>query len=74
MSHKMHDIIATSNRMGYPDVFLTMACNPNWPEIHRMGHIFCARVFSLKLKALMKSSSRTGILKKCFTHVRVIEF
>ncbi len=33
MPQKMHDIIATSNKMGTPDIFLTMTCNPNWPEI-----------------------------------------
>ncbi len=32
MLQKMHDIIATSNKMGHPDIFLTMTCNPNWPE------------------------------------------
>ncbi len=33
MRQKMHDIIGTSNKMGHPDIFLTMTCNPNWPEI-----------------------------------------
>ncbi len=33
MPQKMHDIIANSNKMGTPDIFLTMICNPNWPEI-----------------------------------------
>ncbi len=27
MRQKMHDIIATSNKMGHPDIFLAMTCN-----------------------------------------------
>ncbi len=54
MRQKMHDNIATSNKIGHPDIFLTMTCNPNWPEIrrlsyrgglHRIGRIF-AREYS----------------------------
>ena len=30
MRQKMQDIIATSNNLGFPDIFLTMACNPYW--------------------------------------------
>ena len=33
MREKMHDIIAISNSIGHPDVFLTMTYNPQWPEI-----------------------------------------
>ncbi len=33
MRQKMHDIIATSNTLGFPDIFLTMTCNPHWTEI-----------------------------------------
>ncbi len=29
MRQKMHDIIATSNEMGDPEIFLKMTCNPN---------------------------------------------
>ena len=31
MGQKMPDIIAISNSIGQPDVFLTMAFNPRWP-------------------------------------------
>ncbi len=34
MRQKTHDIIiAISNSIGNPDVFLTMTCNSKWPEI-----------------------------------------
>ncbi len=63
MRQKMHDIIATSTKLGHPDIFLTMTCNPNWVEIQRSllpGQSaqdrpdLCARVFKLKLQALME--------------------
>ncbi len=33
MRQKMQDIIATSNNLGFPDIFLIMTCNPYWKEI-----------------------------------------
>lgn len=30
-----HDVIAIFNRLGHSGNFLTMTCNPNWPEIPR---------------------------------------
>lgn len=34
MRQNMHDFIAISNKVGYPDIFLTMICNPRWHEIN----------------------------------------
>ncbi len=83
MRQKMHDIIATSNKLGHPDIFLTMTCNPNWPEIRRSllpsqtlkdrPHL-CARVFRLKLKALMETVTKDKVFGTVVAHVRVIEF
>ena len=33
MRQQMYDMIAVSNKVGQPDIFLTMTCNPNWKEI-----------------------------------------
>ncbi len=33
MRQKMHDIIATSSTLRFPDIFLTMTSNPYWTEI-----------------------------------------
>ncbi len=84
MRQKMRDIIATSIKMGHPDIFLTMTCNPNWPEIRRSllsGQSpqdrpdLCARVFNLKLKALMQVVViKDKIFGEVVAHVRVIEF
>jgi len=57
------DAMAIRKRFGYPNLFLTMTCNPNWLEIQRFLHdkdvcvndrsdIAC-RVFRLKLNDMM---------------------
>ncbi len=33
MRQKMHGIIPISNCIWHPDVFITMMCNPYWPEV-----------------------------------------
>ncbi|CDF33944.1 ATP dependant DNA helicase PIF1 [Chondrus crispus] len=62
MRQQMHDMIAISNQIGHPDIFLTMTCNPSWPKITRAllpnqtpqdTPDLCARVFRLKMKDLM---------------------
>ncbi len=83
MRLKMHDVIATSNKMGHPDIFLTMTCNPNWPEIRRCllprqspqdRPDLCARVFSLNLKAFIEAVIKDKIFGEVVAHFRVIEF
>ncbi len=69
--------------MGHPNIFLTMTCNPNWPEIRRAllpGQSsqdrpdLCARVFNLKLKELMEAVIKDKIFGEVVAHVRVTEF
>ncbi len=83
MRQKMHDIIATSNKKGHPDIFLTMTCNPKWPEIQSSilpGQSsqdrpdLCPRVFNLNLKALMEAVIKETIFGEVVADVRVIEF
>jgi hypothetical protein len=33
MNENYHDSMAIVRRFGKPDLFITMTCNPNWPEI-----------------------------------------
>ena len=82
MRQKMHDIIATSNKLGHPDIFLTMTCNPNWPEITRSLFSvqtakerpdLCARVFRLKRKAAMETVVKHQLFGNVEAHVRVID-
>ena len=81
MRQQMHDIIATSNQIGHPDIFLTMTCNPNWPEITRAllpnqtpqdRTDLCARVFRLKMKDLMSLVIDEKVFGTVVAHIRVI--
>nr|XP_043614440.1 uncharacterized protein LOC122586518 [Erigeron canadensis] len=35
MMQKYLDAMAICKSVGYPDLFITITCNPNWPEIYR---------------------------------------
>jgi hypothetical protein len=66
------DGMAISSQIGFPDIFITFTCNPNWPEIQRelakdrlQSHDrpdIISRVFKMKLDALMKDITRKHIL------------
>lgn len=62
MRERYHDAMAMVTKYGKPDLFITMTCNPYWPEIK--NNLFegqttadrpdlVARVFNLKFKALI---------------------
>ncbi|MCI13467.1 ATP-dependent DNA helicase PIF1 [Trifolium medium] len=64
MFNNCQDAMALCKKFGYPDLFLTVTCNPKWDEIQRhlsksgnyapfRPDISC-RVFHLKLKQMMK--------------------
>ena len=83
MRMKMHDIIAISNTIGHPDVFLTMTCNPAWPEI--TDALFpgqkandrpdlCNRVFKMKQRILLQYLKTEEPFGNMRAHVSVIEF
>ncbi|XP_021995534.1 uncharacterized protein LOC110892691 [Helianthus annuus] len=38
MMQKYLDAMAICKSVGYPDLFITVTCNPNWPEIYRCLH------------------------------------
>ncbi|XP_027177834.1 uncharacterized protein LOC113776981 [Coffea eugenioides] len=69
MRRKYMDAMTLVQKYGKPDIFLTMTCNPNWPEIKE--HLIdkeeaqnrpdlLARVFHAKLEQL-----KDELLKKC---------
>ena len=61
--------MATVRAFGKPDLFITIACNPQWPEIlselkevensHTLTII--ARIFKLKLQAILDDISNKNI-------------
>ncbi|XP_057450050.1 uncharacterized protein LOC130741224 isoform X6 [Lotus japonicus] len=65
MFNNCQDAMGICREYGYPDLFLTMTCNPKWPEIERHVSARClsaydrpdlaCRVFRMKLDQLMKN-------------------
>ena len=83
MIKKFADAMAAVRKMGKPDLFLTMTCNPGWPEIQaavpagRKAYEFpwlCARVFNQKLEELKEDLFKKNVLGRAIAHVYVIEF
>lgn len=83
MQHNMLDIISISTKVGYPDIFLTMTCNPQCPKIKNAflsgqsvigRRDIAARVFRIKLRAIMAFVIDEKIFGDVKAHVRVIEY
>jgi hypothetical protein len=75
--------MALPRRFGKPDLFITMTCNPTWPEIeaeiphgsHWVHHPdIVARVFLLKLDELMDEICEKKLFGKVLGHVHRIEW
>ena len=82
MQQLYQDAMAIVGQMGKPDLFITITCNPNWPEIRSAllseqtpqdRPDICARVFRLKLQALLKDILKNGIFGKTLAYIYVIE-
>ncbi|XP_078443457.1 uncharacterized protein LOC144712871 isoform X2 [Wolffia australiana] len=77
------DAMAIVRKMGKPDLFITITCNPKWPEItqavlhgqksHDRFDI-CCRIFRLKLKELLRLLIEKEVLGKVNGRVYVVEF
>ena len=83
MQQLYQDSMAIVREFGKPDLFVTVTCNPKWPEITNEllsnqnasdRPDIIARVFKLKLKAITNDLFKKGILGKVVAHVHVIEF
>lgn len=69
MQHYL-DAMATCKYYGYPDIFITITCNPKWPEVTRylQKHNLksedrpdiCCRVFKMKLDGLIHHLTKKG--------------
>lgn len=60
MRENMHDLIATSDQLGHPDLFLMVTCSPKWSRATQTRFFaqnpqvrtdISARLFCIKLKA-----------------------
>nr|VDD51523.1 unnamed protein product [Brassica oleracea] len=83
MQHYL-DAMATCKYYGYPDFFITITCNPKWPEITRylQKHDLktedrpdiCCRVFKMKLDNLVEYLTKDKVLGRVNSAMYTIEF
>ncbi|KAL0307648.1 UNVERIFIED_CONTAM: hypothetical protein Scaly_2976100 [Sesamum calycinum] len=73
----------SGSKIGKPDLFITMTCNPSWEEIQnelKPGQTpqdrpdLLTRIFRAKFEELKKDIYTKGVLGKVVAHVHVIEF
>jgi hypothetical protein len=83
MNQLYQDSMALVRKFGKPDLFITMMCNPNWPEIlHelRLGEEtndrpdLTSKVFNMKLNALLKDLLQNGVLGTAVADIHVVEW
>ena len=83
MHRRYQDAMAIVRKYHKPDLFITVTCNPRWPEITEAllpGQStedrpdIVARVFNLKLKQIMKHLTVDGIFGKVVAFLYVVEF
>jgi len=83
MNQLCRDSMALVRKFGKPDLFITMTCNSNWPEIlHELRHgeetnnrpDLTSRVFSMKLNALLKDLLQNGVLGIIVADIHVVEW
>ena len=78
-----HDSMAIVRAICKPDLFVTVTCNPRWPEI--TANLFhgqtaqdrpdiVARVFKIKLHLILDDLLKNGYLGKAIAHMYVVEF
>ncbi|KAI3801999.1 hypothetical protein L1987_30120 [Smallanthus sonchifolius] len=78
------DAMSLCKWFGYPDFFITVTCNPKWPEIKRFlkdttvnpedrPDILC-RLFKIKFDALIKDLKENSLLGKVQAVVYTVEF
>ncbi len=83
MNQLYQDSMPLVRKFGKPDLFITMTCNPNWPEfLHelRVGEEassrpdLTSRVFNMKLNALLKDLLHNGVLGIAVANIHVVEW
>ena len=84
MSRRYQDAMTVCQKLGKPTYFVTMTCNPAWPEIQAAcAHSnqkaidrpdITARVFALKLQELRDDLYKKHVLGRAIAYLDVIEF
>ncbi|XP_012847884.1 PREDICTED: uncharacterized protein LOC105967828 [Erythranthe guttata] len=84
MFNNFVDALQICNWIGFPTLFITITCNPQWPEIQRVlkdtnlrpedrPDIMC-RVFKMKLDSMMTEIKKGRIFGRIRAYVCTIEF
>ncbi|XP_035835819.1 uncharacterized protein LOC110888316 [Helianthus annuus] len=78
------DAMAICKWYGYPDFFITITCNPKWPEVQRFlkdtnlnpedRPDILSRIFKIKLDSICKDLKDRDLFGKASTVVYTIEF
>ncbi|XP_058753371.1 uncharacterized protein LOC131626567 [Vicia villosa] len=84
MDQLYYDGMAICSKVGFPDLFITFTCNPNWPEIQRvLGPLHLkpqdrpdviSRIFKIKFDQLLSDLTKKGVLGKVLAYMYTIEF
>ncbi|XP_022007740.1 uncharacterized protein LOC110907007 [Helianthus annuus] len=84
MMQKYLDAMAICKSVGYPDLFITVTCNPNWPEIYRCLHDkalnaedrpdIISRLFKCKLDHLIKDFKKDKFFGDIQAVMYTVEF
>ncbi|XP_021994041.1 uncharacterized protein LOC110890722 [Helianthus annuus] len=84
MMQKYLDAMAICKSVGYPDLFITVICNPNWPEIYRYSHDkalnaedrpdIISRLFKCKLDHLIKDFKKDKFFGDIQAVMYIMEF
>ncbi|XP_022019643.1 uncharacterized protein LOC110919688 [Helianthus annuus] len=84
MMQKYLDAMAICKAVGYPDLFITVTCNPNWPEIYRClkdkrlnpqdRPDIISRVFKIKINHLIQDFKKHKFFGEIQAIIYTIEF
>jgi len=83
MHAQFQNAMAIVRKLGKPDFFITVTCNPQWPEIqralpeggdwHDSPSIVC-RVFNMKLKRILADLREHSVLGRVQAYMYTVEF
>ncbi|XP_057426226.1 uncharacterized protein LOC130719626 [Lotus japonicus] len=84
MFNNCQDAMAICKRFGYPDLFITITCNTNWPEIKSFVESrrsrpderpdILVRIFKMKMNQLIKDFKNGHLFEKVDASMYTIEF
>uniref|UniRef100_A0A0R0IBC5 ATP-dependent DNA helicase n=1 Tax=Glycine max TaxID=3847 RepID=A0A0R0IBC5_SOYBN len=84
MDQLYFDGMTICSHVSFPNIFITLTCNPNWPVIHRLLNPLnlkvadrpniISRVFKLKYEQMLIDLTKNHILGKVIAYMYTIEF